>query len=212
MTTFTRREFDRIGGLSLVSLLVSGWTACGDKLGDLIGNLSGILNAVEAALTALSLLQNLLPESVNTAAKYLIAVAQFVSDVDGLLLDETASAVDKSRQILNWASGIVMPIIPNPIGGILMAVSSAVDKFLSYFGTDAAHAGTAARTKTDKVPKLEPLSPEQKAQLDKMKTQAATDQQAIKDWQAKATIVPHTEPAPPPKNNKKKPQQQPPQH
>lgn len=161
-----------------------------NKASDLIGSLRGILTAVETALNALSLFQGLLPAVVNDAAKYLLAVTDYVDKVATLLEDETQSAVDKARQILGWATELTVPIIPDQrVASIVKAVSAAVDKFLSFFGTDQAHAAQVARA-TPKVPDLGPFSDRDKAQLKAIPPDAMRDSREIEDWQKKAMATP----------------------
>lgn len=185
MTTRSRRSFLQFSGLGVATWLVSGWMSC-SKATDMISNLRGILEQVEKALAALSLLGGLLPDAVNTAAKYLTAVCEFVINVDNLLLDELTSAADKTRQIMAWAGALVFPVIPPPIGPILQMVATAVDKFLSLFGTDVAHARSA---QVSNPPDMT-LNDKQKAELRTLLERAKKDEQAVDDWQKKAMATP----------------------
>lgn len=188
MKTTNRRSFLQWLGTGMASLLLFPAMTC-NKAGDLISSLRQILQAVEKALGALGLLSGLLPDTVNTAAKWLAAVCQFVVDVDNLLQDQMTSAADKAVQILTWAGGLVFPVIPPPIGPILQAVLSAVNHFLSYFSTDVDHAQAQARTRSTDVPKME-FDDKQRAELKAMAAEAAKDKQAVEDWQKKALATP----------------------
>ena len=183
----SRRSFLQLVGASL--LLFPAMTC--NKAGDLISSLRQILQAVEKALGLLSLLQGLLPDVVNMAAKYLLGVLDYVNKVANLLEDETQSAADKARQILSWATGLVVPTIPDQrVASIIKAVSGAVDHFLSYFGTNQAGAGAQARSLSS-PPNLT-FSDKERQQLANIPPDAMTDQRAVEDWQKKALAVPAT--------------------
>lgn len=184
-----RREFGRLSSLGLASWLLSGWMAC-NKASDLIQSLRQILGAVEAALAALSLFQGLLPDVVTTVAGYLRGVTDFVNKVANLLEDETQSALDKARQILSWATPLVVPTIPDErVAKLIRAVAAAVDKFLSFFGTDQAHAAQMARS-MPKVPDLA-FSDKDRQLLKTIPPQAITDQHSVENWQKTAMATPH---------------------
>lgn len=183
-----RRSFLRLVSLALGSFMLFPAMTC-NKAGDLISSLRGILNAVEHALSLLGVLQGLLPDSVNTAAGYLLKVTHFVNEVGQILENETIAAADKARQILAMAGDLVFPVIPPPIGPILQAVAGAVGKFLSYFGTDVDNAAAAARGRMDNVPKMD-FSPAQIAELKAIEATATKDSAAVMDWKQKAMATP----------------------
>lgn len=194
MITFTRRQFGRLSSLTLVSLLVSSWMSC-EKATTAIGDLRGILNAVETALKALNLLSGLLPEAVNKGAAYLLAVCQFVDDVGRILENDAINAIDKTRQILSWAAQLpLVSAIPEPIQTIARGVATAVDKFLSIFGTDAEHAGSVARARMDNPPDWlgKPLDAKSKDTLHAIEADAEKDKAAVEAWQNRALITPHS--------------------
>lgn len=186
----TRRRFGLgLGGL-VASLLILPGLQC-NKTGDLIQSLRQILQAVEKALGLLSLLQGLLPDVVNMAAKYLLDVLDYVNKVANLLEDETQSAADKARQILSWATSLTVPKIPDQrVATIIAAVAGAVDHFLSYFGTSQAGAGAQARSVVN-PPNLT-FTDKEKKQLQDIPPNAMTDQRAVEDWQKRALASPHS--------------------
>lgn len=179
----TRRKFGFQCLTCTLSLLLLGGWGC-SKASDLIQSLRQILKSVETALGALSLLQGLLPDVVNKVAAYLLSVAKFVDDVGQLLESDTVTAGDKARQILQWASTLVMPVIPPPIGPILTAVAAAVDAFLSHFGANQQNAGAQARS-VQNVPNIS-LSQADRTMLAAIHSEALTDSQGIREWAAKA--------------------------
>lgn len=160
-----------------------------NKAGDLIQSLRGVLNAVEHALGLLGALQGLLPDAVNTAAKYLLAVVGFVDSVGQIMENDTLNAADKARQILALAGPLVFPPIPPPMGPILQAVAAAVDKFLSHFGTDQAHAGAQARAVPGNVPDMN-FNQKQRDELEKIEQDARKDKLLVEEWQKKALEQP----------------------
>lgn len=184
----SRREFGRLGSLGMGSLLLSSWMSC-EKSNDLISSLRGISQAAKKALTALSLLSGLLPDVVSTAADYLIKVFNFVDGVGRILEDESAQAVDKARQILAMAGGLILPVIPPPVGPILQSVAAAVNHFLSFFGTDVDHASAVARSQVSNVPNMN-FTSKQKAELEAIEKDALQGRDDVKDWQRKASAVP----------------------
>lgn len=188
----TRRKFSKLFALAASLLLLPG-LQCNQEASDLLTSLRGIVKSVETALGALGLLQGLLPDVVNQAAQYLLKVLKFVEDAANLLQDETQSATDKARQILSWAAGLVVPKIPDPkVQTIIAAVAAAVDKFLSYFGTDQAGAGVVARSQAPpKVPNLS-FSEKEKQQLKAIPPDAMRDERAVEEWQKRATATPHS--------------------
>ena len=185
MEPIRRRSFLSILGMGVASLLVFPAMTC-NKAGDALSNLRGVLNAVEQALKLLGTLTNLLPDQVNTAATYLLKVVSFVDSVGQILENAGLAAADKARQILQLGGDLVFPVIPPPIGPILQAVAGAVDKFLSLFGTDAAHARSA---KVDNPPNLE-FNQKQIDQLHQIEADAKRDRVAVEDWQRRALATP----------------------
>lgn len=185
----TRRWFAQRLALAAASLLLLPASLC-NKAGDLISSLRNILATVEHALGLLGVLQGLLPDAVNTAAKYLIAVVSFVDSVGQIMENDTLNAADKARQILALAGPLVFPPIPPPIGPILQAVAKAVDAFLSHFGTDQAHAGAQARAVPGNVPDMS-FNQKQRDELEAIEQQARKDRVLIEDWQKRAMAQPH---------------------
>lgn len=180
----TRRKFGMRLGLAAASFLLLPGMFC-SKANDLIQSLRGILNAVEHALNLLSALQGLLPDTVNAVTQYLTKVVQFVDAVGQILESETAQTVDKVRQILVLAGELVVPVVPGQPGVILAAVAAAVNKFLSYFGTDQEHAGVQGRGVPGNVPNME-FDHKQKEELEAIEEQARKDKFLVEDWQRKA--------------------------
>lgn len=185
----TRRKFAGQVGAAAASLLLLPGMFC-NKANDLIGSLRNILTTVEHALSLLGALQGLLPDVVNTAAKYLLAVVGFVDAVGQILENDSLNAPDKARQILALAGPLVFPTIGPPVGPILQAVAGAVDKFLSYFGTDQAHAGAQARAVPGNVPNME-FNQKQRQALEQIEQEARKDKGLIEDWQKRALAQPH---------------------
>lgn len=188
----TRRRFGLQLGGAFASLLLLPGLQC-NKASDLIQSLRQILQAVEKALSLLAMLGGLLPAVVNDVAKYLLGVLDYVDKVATLLEDETQSAADKARQILNWATALAVPKIPDErVATIVKAVAGAVDHFLSFFGTDQAGAGVLARSQAPpKVPNLS-FSDKERQQLKAIAPDAMRDERAVEDWQKKAMVSPHS--------------------
>lgn len=181
----SRRTFSAQLSLAAAALLLLPGMFC-NKANDLIQGLRGILNQVEAALKALSLLSGLLPAVVNMAAEYLLKVCQFVDQVGHMLEDQSTAAAEKARQILALAAGLAVPVIPNAaVQTIVAAVAAAVDKFLTYFGTDQAHAGVQARAVPAKLPNMD-FNSQQRGELGQIEKDAERDKQAVEDWQKRA--------------------------
>lgn len=189
----TRREFSGRLAAAAASLLLLPASFC-NKAGDLISSLRGILTAVEHALTLLGALQGLLPDVVNTAAKYLLAVVAFVDNAGQILENETITAVQKVQQILALAgdAALRVPVIPGQVGVILQAVAGALNHFLNSFGTDQEHAAVQARGVPGNVPNMS-FDQGQRRQLEQIEADARKDKMAVEDWQRKALITPHSE-------------------
>lgn len=187
----SRRRFGAQLGAALASLLVLPGMFC-NKASGLISSLRGILTAVEHALTLLGALQGLLPETVNTAARYLLAVVGFVDAVGQILENDAIAAMERAQQILNLAAdaALQVPILPGQVGIILKAVAVALDKFLSYFGTDQAHAGQQARGAVPNVPNMS-FNQGQRKEIEAIEADARKDKFLVEDWQRKALVTPH---------------------
>jgi len=153
---------------ALTSMLFIGWSC--SKTTDLLGSLQDILKRVEATLTSLGLMTGLAADLIAEVAAYLSSVAQFVDNVAKLLEDEALSIADKTKQILEWASGLNVPHVSNQaIQSLLMQIAATVDKFLSFW-------------KGTTPPEIK-YTPDVHRYLSSIESQAMADKHKVEEWE-----------------------------
>jgi hypothetical protein len=147
---------------------------CGEK--SVIDSLRTILRTVEKALDKFYSMTGLGSAIIQTVKDYLQKVTNFVGQAVAILEDDSIQNADKASQLLQLASLIVMPTLPNQTAqAVLITVNNAVQLFLALF-----------KDKSTSELSSFGLSDTEKMELDILENESAVDRLAIGKWAEEA--------------------------
>jgi len=140
---------------------------------DYLEKLRAILRALESGLGQLGGMTGIPAGVIAQVAAYLSAVAKFVDDTAHLLESTAMEWAGKVQQILDWAKAIVPPEVQGQaqVAAVIRTVQASIDTFLRFF---------------QPTPPAPTLSDSDKALIQTIEAEAAKDEQAVKQWAARA--------------------------